>query len=184
MKVCIGKITSFLYLIAYQVYLPVISGHLPRQMVQAIRALLEFCYIARQEVHTQTTIDNLTDALARFHRLREIFSTSGVRKDGFNLPRQHSLKHWAKMIWDFGAPSGLCTSIIESKHIPAVKKPWRRSSHNQPLDQMLTTNQRMDKLAALRSKCQEQGLWHGTALEAALKELGKSLVKIIIFVPH
>ncbi|KAF8545891.1 hypothetical protein OG21DRAFT_1428433, partial [Imleria badia] len=47
----------------------------------------------------------------------------------------------------FGAPNGLCSSITESKHIKAVKQPYRRSNHHNALGQMLTTNQRLDKLA-------------------------------------
>ena len=46
--------------------------------------------------------------------------------------------------------NGLCSSITESKHITAVKNPWRRSNRNQPLGQMLMTNQQSDKLAAAR----------------------------------
>ncbi|KAF8237101.1 hypothetical protein L208DRAFT_1113340, partial [Tricholoma matsutake] len=45
-------------------------------------------------------------------------------------------------------PNGLCSSIIKSKHIRAVKRPYRCSSHNKPLGQMLLTNQHIDKLAA------------------------------------
>ncbi|KAG1749058.1 uncharacterized protein EDB91DRAFT_1079154 [Suillus paluster] len=50
----------------------------------------------------------------------------------------------------FGAPNGLCLSITESKHIKAVKQPWRRSSKYNTLSQMLLTNQRLDKVAAAR----------------------------------
>ncbi|KAF8128403.1 hypothetical protein EV363DRAFT_1400566 [Boletus edulis] len=35
------------------------------------------------------------------------------------------------MIRLFGAPNGLCLSIIESKHIKAIKEPYRQSNHNQ-----------------------------------------------------
>ncbi|KIJ16060.1 hypothetical protein PAXINDRAFT_76254, partial [Paxillus involutus ATCC 200175] len=42
----------------------------------------------------------------------------------------------------FGAPNGLCPSITESKHITAVKKPWRRSNKHNALGQILRTNQR------------------------------------------
>jgi hypothetical protein len=55
------------------------------------------------------------------------------------------------MIEDFGAPGGLCSSITESRHITAVKKPWRRSNRYQALGQMLLINQRLDKLAAMSS---------------------------------
>ena len=132
-----------------QVYLPAITGHVPDEMVKAISAFLEFCYLVRRSVINEDTLDAIDNALARFHDHREIFRHVGVR-DQFNLPRQHSLVHYRQMIQMFGAPNGLCSSITESKHIKAVKKPWRRSNKNMPLSQMLTTNQRVDKLAAAR----------------------------------
>ena len=119
-------------------------------MVQALHALLEFGYIARRNVHDARSLREMDDALERFHHHREIFRTTGVRPRGFNLPRQHSLTHYTKLIRAFGSPNGLCTSITESKHIKAVKEPWRRSSRFNPLHQILLTNQRLDKLAASR----------------------------------
>jgi hypothetical protein len=150
-----------------QVYLPAIDGHVPDEMVQTIRAFLEFCYIARRDIHDTHSLAALDDALQRFHQHREIFRTSGIRSDGFNLPRQHSLIHYCKLIRAFGAPNGLCSSITESKHIKAVKEPWRRSSRFEALSQMLLTNQRLDKLAAARVDFADRGMLQGTCLSAA-----------------
>jgi hypothetical protein len=124
-----------------KVYIPAIQGHVPRQMVCALSAFLEFCYLVRRDVINESTLQQIDNALSRFHRDRVIFHDCGVRPTGFSLPRQHSLMHYQLSIQLFGAPNGLCSSITESKHIKAVKKPWRRSSRNQPLGQMLTINQ-------------------------------------------
>ena len=145
----VSRAASIVSSFSVQVYLPAITGHIPDEMVKAIRAFLEFCYLVRRSVISEDTLEAIDDALARFHHHREIFRHLGVR-DNFNLPRQHSLMHYHHMIQMFGAPNGLCSSITESKHIKAVKKPWRRSNKNEPLVQMLTTNQRIDKLAAAR----------------------------------
>jgi hypothetical protein len=67
------------------------------------------------------------------------------------LPRQHSLVHYRLNIQELGAPSGLCSSITESWHNTAVKKPWWRSSCFDALGQMLLTNQHLDKLNAVRA---------------------------------
>ncbi|KAJ7678406.1 hypothetical protein B0H17DRAFT_109703 [Mycena rosella] len=48
-------------------------------------------------------------------------------------------------------PNGLCSSITESKHIKAVKEPWRRSSRFNALLQMLTTISRLDKVGTTSS---------------------------------
>jgi hypothetical protein len=154
-----------------QVYLPAIEGHVPDEMVQAMRSFLEFCYIARRDIHDTHSLKALDDALQRFHHHREIFRTSGIRANGFNLPRQHSLIHYVKLIRSFGAPNGLCSSITESKHIKAVKEPWRRSSRFEALSQMLLTNQRLDKLAAARVDFADRGMLKGTCLSSVLDQI-------------
>ncbi|KAH9980447.1 hypothetical protein BJV77DRAFT_1062620 [Russula vinacea] len=141
-----------------KVYLPAIEGYVPRDILRAFRAFLEFCYIARRNVISEQTLTELRDALERFHRYRDIFEVLGIRPDGFALPQQHSMTHYFSLIWAFGAPNGLCSSITESMHIRAIKKPWRRSNRYKPLGQMLLTNQRLDKLAAARMDFTERGM--------------------------
>lgn len=143
-----------------QVYLPAIAGHVPPQMVRALSAFLDFCYLVRRSVIDEAALDAIDDSLARFHRDRVAFRD--VRPTGFSLPRQHSIEHYRYLIQLFGAPNGLCSSITESKHIKAVKEPWRRSSHFQALGQMLLTNQRIDKLAACRVNFEARGMLVGS----------------------
>ena len=145
-------------------------------MVKAMRAFLEFCYIARRDVHDTHSIKALEDALQRFHRHREIFRTTGTRIKGFdNLPRQHSLTHYMKLIRAFGAPNGLCSSITESKHIKAVKEPWRRSNRFEALAQMLLTNQRLNKLAASRVDFAKRRMLEGTCLSSTWEQILRML---------
>jgi hypothetical protein len=139
-------------------------------MVKAMCAFLDFCYIARRDIHDTHSLAAMDDAFRRFHHHREIFRTTGVR-DNFNLLRQHSLIHYVKLIRAFGAPNGLCSSITESKHIKAVKEPWRRSSRFDALNQMLLTNQRLDKLAAGRVDFTNRGMLKGTCLSSVLDQL-------------
>ncbi|KAG1891996.1 hypothetical protein F4604DRAFT_1565619 [Suillus subluteus] len=147
-----------------KVFLPAIEGHVPEDMVHAFRALLEFCYLVRRNVITEDTLNQIQDALHRFHRYRKIFD---VVVPTFSLPRQHSMTHYTDMIRLFGAPNGLCSSITESKHIKAVKEPWRWSSKHNALGQMLVTNQRLDKLAASRVDFDARGMLTGTVLSIA-----------------
>jgi hypothetical protein len=140
------------------VYLPAIEGHVPAQMLRAFSAFLDFCYLVRRNILDEATLTAIDAALARYHQERVIFIESGVCPNGFCLPRQHSLTHYRYLIQEFGAPNGLCSSITESKHIQAVKEPWRRSSRYQALSQMLTINDRLDKLAAARVDFVERGM--------------------------
>ncbi|KAI0309828.1 hypothetical protein OF83DRAFT_1278998 [Amylostereum chailletii] len=147
-----------------KVYLPAIAGHVPSQMVRALSAFLEFCYLVRRSTIDEDTLVAIDAALACFHVEREIFRDVGVRPDGFSLPRQHSMVHYVSHIKLFGAPNGLCSSITESKHIKAVKDPYRRTNHNEPLGQMLLINQRLDKLAAVRVDFTAREMLNGPCL--------------------
>ncbi|KAG2035374.1 hypothetical protein BDR03DRAFT_868122 [Suillus americanus] len=131
-----------------KVYLPAIEGHVPQDIIWCFGAFLKFCYIMQQDIIAEDTLLKLSDCLGHFHRYRQIFQDTSIRFNGFSLPRQHALCHYSMLIHLFGAPNGICSSITESKHIKAVKEPWRRSSKFNVLGQMLLTNQRLDKLAA------------------------------------
>ena len=99
--------------------------------------------------------------LKQFHELCHIFIIEGVC-ESISLPRQHALPHYLTSIILFGSPNGLCSSITESKHIKAVKEPWRRSSRFRALIQMLWTIIQLEKLAALQCRFLRQGLLHGS----------------------
>jgi hypothetical protein len=155
-----------------QVYLPAIAGHVPKEMVQTLRAFLEFCYIARRNVQDTLSLEQLEDALSRFHEHRTIFQKCGVRPKGFSLPRQHSLVHYVRMIRLFGAPNGICSSITESKHRVSVKGPYRRSNRYKALGQMLLINQRLEKLAASRVDFMARNMLEGDVLQSVSSALG------------
>jgi len=153
-----------------------LKGYVPPDITKTLNAFLDFCYLARQNVLTEDSLVALNAALKRFHHYSEIFRASGVHPDGFSLPCQHSLKHYHRNIKKFGALNGLCSSITKSKHIVAIKKPWRRSSRYKALKQMLTINTRNNKLAAARVDFTSRGMLEGTCLGEALqlwcRELG------------
>ncbi|KAG1862715.1 hypothetical protein DFJ58DRAFT_715183 [Suillus subalutaceus] len=151
-----------------KVYLPAIEGHVPMDVVLTFRAFLEFCYLVWRNIITESTLVQIQNALNRFHHYRKIFESTGVVLT-FSLPRQHSCSHYILLIRLFGAPNGLCSSITETKHIKAVKEPWRRSSRYKALGQMLVTNQRLDKLAASRIDFKSCGMLNGTCLPETLR---------------
>ena len=95
-------------------------------------------------IFTWSALDQLDEALKHFHKYRTIFQELGVHDStpsGFSLPHQHAMVHYQQHIENFGAPNGLCLSITESKHITAVKRLWHRSSHYNPIKQIMLTNQ-------------------------------------------
>jgi hypothetical protein len=106
-------------------------------------------------------------SLAKFHQFRKIFTDVGIRDEGFSLPRQHALAHYVEAVHAFGSPNGLCSSITESKHIDAVKRPWRRSNRNNAIFQMLKTNERMHKLDAARIEFARKGMLDTSLMDDA-----------------
>ena len=153
----------------------VLEGYVPPGIIKTLNLFLDFCYITRQNVLTEDSLNSLDAALENFHHHCEIFRLSGVRPDGFSLSCQHSLSHYRHNIENFGAPNGLCSSITESKHIVAVKKPWRRSNRYEALKQMLVINSQNVKLAAARADFSSQGMLTGTCLGKALQVSGLKL---------
>ena len=105
-------------------YLPAIQGYVPDEMVKALQAFLNFCYIVRHDVHDTESLEALQDALNWFHKHCEILQTSSVCPNSFDPPQSHAVVHYMCLIRAFGAPNGLCSSIMESKHIVVVKEPW------------------------------------------------------------
>ncbi|KAG2158743.1 uncharacterized protein EDB93DRAFT_1237966 [Suillus bovinus] len=123
-----------------KIYLPAIEGHVLTDVIRTFHAFLEFCYLVRRNVIMENTISQIEDALRRFHHYHSIFLQLGVVPT-FSLPCQHSMKHYPDLIHLFGAPNGLYLSMMENKHIKAVKQPWCWSNRYNALGQMLVTNQ-------------------------------------------
>jgi hypothetical protein len=81
-------------------------------------------------------------------------------------------------IFLFGSPNGLCSSITESKHIDAVKKPWRRSRRYKALLFILRTNTRMSKIAAARTEFARRGMLSVSLIEHARREATHRAVRL------
>ncbi|KAH9952562.1 hypothetical protein BGW80DRAFT_1440399 [Lactifluus volemus] len=110
-------------------------------MVLCISAFLDTCYIARCQ-----------------HLDEDSLKTFDTSFSNFSLPHQHVLMYYHSLIQDFGVPAGLCSSITESRHITAVKKPWQCSNWYDTLEQMLKVNECLDKLSATRSDFVAHGM--------------------------
>jgi len=148
-----------------------IQSFVPPSIVKTFATFLEFLYITRRNIITEDALNQLATALQKFHAARQVFSGT-VRPEGpsaFSLPRQHAMVHYFDHIKNFGSPNGLCSSITESKHITAVKRPWRRSNKHMALPQMLKSNERLDKLAAARADFTARGMLDDSCLIQAIK---------------
>ncbi|KAF7762482.1 hypothetical protein Agabi119p4_9075 [Agaricus bisporus var. burnettii] len=144
-----------------KVYIAAIAGYAHTDIVRCMSAFMDACYIFRRNSITSTALNRAEALIKDFHNLRTVFITEGVRTS-ISLPRQHALTHYLTSVPLFGSPNGLCSSITESKHIKAVKEPWRRSNRYKALPQMLRTIARLEKLAALRRRYARAGMLFGS----------------------
>ncbi|KAI6162888.1 hypothetical protein EDD17DRAFT_1776423 [Pisolithus thermaeus] len=123
-----------------KVYLPAIAGYVPNEMLQALSAFMDFCYIVHQSSLGEADLEALDKALQCFETHCSIFEAEGIHSDGISIPQMHALQHYHEAIELFGAPNGLSTSIVESKHIHAVKRPYQQSNKNEEMAQVLLVN--------------------------------------------
>ncbi|KAM6503020.1 hypothetical protein JOM56_002997, partial [Amanita muscaria] len=64
-----------------KVYLAAVEGLIPKDMVKALHAFLEFCYTARRDILDTQSLQSLWHSLTEFHTLRTIFLKTGVRQN-------------------------------------------------------------------------------------------------------
>ena len=104
-------------------------------LIRTVRAMLDFLYLAQYQVHSTRTLDQLDDALARFHADKDIFITLGVRAH-FKLPKLHNAGHYRYLIELFGTLDNYNTQATERLHIDFAKDAYAATNHKDEFLQM------------------------------------------------
>ena len=125
--------------------LPIPGGWDSTRLVCAVRALLDFHYLAQYQCHTSETLDQLQEALTEFHNHKAIFIDLGIRNN-FNLPKLHSLSHYVSSIHLFGTTDNYNTEQSERLHIDFAKDAYRATNHKDIYYQMTVWLQRREKI--------------------------------------
>ena len=125
--------------------LPIPGGWNTTRLVRAVRALLDFLYLAQYQSHTSDTLEQLHDALSVFHNNKDIFVDLGVREQ-FNIPKLHSLTHYVSSIRLFGTTDNYNTEQTERLHIDFAKNAYQATNHKDIYSQMTTWLQRREKI--------------------------------------
>jgi hypothetical protein len=120
------------------------GGRSPSRVVKAVRAALDFLYLAQYPTHTTETLHLLDEALARFHENKSIFIDLGTRND-FNLPKLHALLHYRASITQFGTTDNYNTEQTERLHIN-TKDGFRATNHKNETPQMTSWLERREKV--------------------------------------
>ncbi|KAF8494898.1 hypothetical protein F5888DRAFT_1795019 [Russula emetica] len=151
-KICI-------FLLGLIIDLPVPGGQGSARIIRAVRALMDFLYLAQYGSHTSDTISLLQDSLPRFHDNKDVFLELGIREN-FRLPKLHSLMHYALSIRLFSTTDNYNTEQSEHLHIDLTKNAYRAMNHKDEYAQMTKWLERREKIelhSVLINWRQEQG---------------------------
>ncbi|CCO35137.1 hypothetical protein BN14_09252 [Rhizoctonia solani AG-1 IB] len=129
-----------------KVFIGVMHGLVPDRVLKAVIAVLDFIYYARLPVHTNTTLDLLDEALARFHSFKDVFIEHDIRAD-FNINKVHSMIHYSESIRQLGAADGYNTETPERLHIEFAKRAYLATNRRHFFGQMTAYLERRERVA-------------------------------------
>jgi hypothetical protein len=114
-------------------------------LLRAVRALLDFIYLAQYPVHTNETLSLLDDALELFHDNKHIFIDLGLR-DQFKIPKLHSAKLHSQYICLYGTLDNYNTEYTERLHIDLAKDAYHATNHKDEFSQMTLWLEQKEKI--------------------------------------
>lgn len=138
-----SQMCSFLLSLIVDIRLP--NNTPSTRLVRAVRALLDFVFLAQYPLHTTETLSRLGDALQRFHDNKDIFVDLGIRTN-MNLPKLHSLAHYIMYIKLYGTTDNYNTEYTERLHIELAKDAWRATNSKDEFPQMTLWLERKEKI--------------------------------------
>ena len=124
---------------------PLLGGLSNVHLVYAVRALLDFLYLAQYLVHTDETLQLLEDSLQRFHDNKSIFVDLDIR-DAFNIPKLHSTRHYIEYIKLYGTLDNFNTEYMERLHINLTKDAYAATNHKDEFTQMTIWLERKEEI--------------------------------------
>ena len=127
------QICRFLLGIIIDIRLP--GGYSNIRLLQAVRGVLDFLYLARYPLHTVETLDQLEQALENFHNNKQIFIDLGIRSD-FKIPKLHFAGHYRFLIELYGTADNFNTEYTERLHIDLAKDAYRSTNSKDEYPQM------------------------------------------------
>ncbi|KAF7366470.1 hypothetical protein MSAN_00904000 [Mycena sanguinolenta] len=137
------QISRFLLSLIIDVQLP--GGLSPVRLVEAVRGILDFTYIAQYPMHTTETLAHLEESRMLFHRNKDIFVDLGIREN-FNFPKLHSTAHYPDNIMNFGTSDNYNTEYTERLHIDLAKDAYRSTNRKDEFSQMTLWLERKEKI--------------------------------------
>ena len=115
---------------------PLLGGLSNVHLIQAVRALLNFIYLAQYPIHTDESLVLLDNTLEQFHGNKEIFVDLGIR-DAFNILKLHFARHYLDYIKFYGTLDNFNTEYTEWLHIDLAKDAYSATNHKDEFAQMM-----------------------------------------------
>lgn len=130
-----------------RILLSCLVGKIESKGIVACRSLLNFIHLAQYPSHDEETLGYLQKELDTWHQCRSYFIQDGVREH-FNIPKFHSLLHYADSIRWLGTTDNYNTELFERLHIDFAKEGWRASNKRDHFPQMVKWLSRQEKIAS------------------------------------
>lgn len=125
--------------------MPLPGGYSPVRLVCAVRAMLDFLYLAQYPLHSTETLDQLENALQRFHANKSIFLDLGICKD-WEIPKLHWLDHYRSTMENLGTADNFNTEYTERLHIDMAKDAYEATNGKDIYPQMTLWLERKEKI--------------------------------------
>ena len=101
----------------------IVAGAAPPCFLAAIRALLDFRYLAQMPVFDERALAKLDAALASFHTHKHAILAAGARSEHFRIPKLELMHHVVPSIRASGAPMQWSADVTEHAHVMEIKNP-------------------------------------------------------------
>jgi hypothetical protein len=129
----------------------VIAGAVPPKFLVAIRALLDFRYLAQSHVISEETCSSIDDSLQEFHSHKQAILDAGARRGkklihNWYIPKLEFFQSVATNIRENGVAIQWSADITEHAHITTVKDPARSGNNQNYEPQICRYLDRLDKL--------------------------------------
>ncbi|KAG8832778.1 hypothetical protein FRC17_000651 [Serendipita sp. 399] len=142
-----------------RVTLAVIAGHpaATRSIMECLRAIHDFIYLAQFRMHSTETLQDLSESLATFHRLKgvllDVRARCGKKKktrlDHFRIPKLEPLRMYEDHIKEMGTSPQFSTESVESCHKAMAKQPYKMTNRRNVQEQICRYLDRVDRIAHL-----------------------------------
>lgn len=121
-----------------------IAGKVPRGFLLAVRALIDFRYLAQAPIFTTESLTRVANALQDFHKHKDAIIRHGTR-DNWGIPKLELLQSVVPSITQSGAVMQWSADVTEHAHVDEIKVPARAGNNQNYYSQIARHLDRLEK---------------------------------------